>query len=116
MATYYHNPKCSKSLAGLKILNDNKITFEIKEYLTEKLTYSELENILNKLNLMPDEIIRKKDPSFDKFKETFDRLSVSEQIKVIIDNPSLLERPILVLDHLAAIGRPPESLLSIIDK
>jgi arsenate reductase len=86
---YYHNPRCSKSRQGLALLEENNVTPTVKEYLKEGLEAKELE-------------LKGKD------------LSRNEWIKVITENPVLLERPILDTGVKAAVGRPPEDLLQVL--
>jgi len=109
---YFHNPKCSKSREGLKILEDSHQDFLKKEYLKEEISYNELDSIVQKLNLHPREIIRTKEPLFTELKLDKKELSYKEWINVIISNPILLERPILVSNKSALIARPPSLILN----
>lgn len=113
---YYHNPRCSKSRQGLELLKEKGIKPEIKEYLKEGLTASEVQGIAKSLNIEPlDGLIRIKESTFKELGLTKnDSKSLSEWSKIIAKNPVLLERPILVSGKKAAIGRPPENLIEII--
>lgn len=108
--TYYHNPRCSKSRAGLELLNEKKVSFTIKEYLKEELSFDEIETLCQNLRLNPYEVVRKKE-------EPFKRLSLENEIdnhkriiEAIIAEPILLERPIFSTNKGAVMGRPTEKL------
>ncbi len=105
--TIYHNPRCSKSRQALAILNDNNVEVEIKEYLKETPTEEELKLLLNKLHLKPVDIVRKDEKIF---KEKFKGMEFNdwEWIKILIENPILIQRPIIIKGNKAIIGRPPE--------
>ncbi len=107
---YYHNPKCSKSRQGLEFIKKLNIDFTIKEYLKEELSSPELLSIFSKLDMPTDMAIRKKESLYKEL--GFDKRSLSNQewAEVIVKNPSLLERPILVGQIVAKIGRPTEQL------
>ena len=111
---YYHNPRCSKSRQGLAILEQNNVSFEIKEYLREGFDSAELKHIFKALDLGPYSIVRKKDSLYKEIITDGENLSQGEWIKILINNPSLIERPILITAKGARIGRPPECLLEII--
>ncbi len=108
--TIYHNPRCSKSRNTLQILNDNNVNVEIKLYLESPPTSEELANIGQMLGKSPMEFIRNKE---DKFKE-LDLKSFSgsdnELFQIMSENPKLIERPIVVCENNAIIGRPPENV------
>ena len=111
---YYHNPRCSKSRQGLALLEQNNVSFVVKEYLKEGFTSIELKNIFKSLDMEPYAIVRKKESLYKEIVTNGESLSQTQWIKLLIENPSLIERPILVTDKGAKIGRPPESLLEII--
>lgn len=114
-AIYYHNPKCSKSRAGLALLEENGLSPKIYEYLKEGLTKIEVLDLIKKTGKKPTE-------GFVRLKETVAiELNLKDSDKtleqwalVISENPILLERPILVIGDKAIIGRPPKDLLQII--
>ena len=109
----YHNPRCSKSRQGLAILKEKKIEFEIVEYLKSPLSKNELSEIIKKLNIQPIELVRKNELVWkEKFKGQ--KLDNDQIINALVENPKLIERPILVNGNLAIVGRPPESFESII--
>jgi arsenate reductase len=108
----YHNPKCSKSLKTLEIIIEKNKEVEIIEYLKNPPSKDELKEILKKLNMCPEEIVRKAEPIFkEKFKEK--KFSKNEWINLLIEYPILMQRPIIVNRFLAVIGRPPENVLKL---
>ncbi len=112
--TIYHNPRCSKSRQTLELLTSNGINPRVIEYLKTPLTVSEIESLLEKLDMSPATILRTKEPEY---KEAgLDKKDISDHhiIDAIIAHPKLLERPIVVNGDKAAIGRPPESVLEIL--
>ena len=112
---YYHNPRCSKSRAGLEALNSKKIKFQIKEYLKEPLTISELVELLTKLEMEPLEVIRTKETLFKELELNTNEITLEQWCEIIIENPSLLERPILASETTAKIGRPTENLFLVVE-
>ena len=110
----YHNPRCSKSRKTLSLIKEKNQKIEIIEYLKNNLTISELENIINKLNMQPIDLVRKNEKIW---KENLKKKKMSQQdiIKLMIKNPKIIERPIVVNGDQAVIGRPPENVLKIIN-
>ena len=110
----YHNPRCSKSRQTLEILIKKNADFEIVEYLKDKLSITDLEEIISKLELNTIELVRKNESVWkEKFKGR--NLNNKEIIQAMIDNPKIIERPIVVNGNKAILGRPPENVLKIID-
>lgn len=110
---YYHNPRCAKSREGLQLLIDKKWVPEIVEYMSEPITPAELKEVIDKLGILPGELIRKKEKVWkDDYADK--ELAGEELILAMIEDPCLMERPILVHGEKAVIGRPPEKLLEII--
>tara|TARA_B100000586_G_scaffold243935_1_gene198607 strand:- start:261 stop:602 length:342 start_codon:yes stop_codon:yes gene_type:complete len=111
---YYHNPRCSKSREGLKIIEKSNKDIKVKLYLSEKITFTELTQIIDKLNIKPIDLVRKKENIIKEEKLDFSTMSDKVIIETLIRNPILIERPILVSDTNAAIGRPPELIKTIL--
>ncbi len=109
----YHNPRCAKSRQTLALLKDHQVDHEVIEYLKTPLNEQQLIDVIRLLQIRPFELIRKGEKLF---KETFKgrELTDEEWIKVLIDHPILIERPIVVHNGKAIIGRPPENILDII--
>ena len=108
-----HNPRCSKSRQGLAILTDAKVDFEIIEYLKTPLSEKEIKDIIIKLNIEPIDLIRKGETIW---KESFKgkNLSNDQIIKAMADNPKLIERPIVIHNDKAVLGRPPEKIITLL--
>ena len=113
-AKLYHNSRCSKSRQALAILEENKIEFEVFEYLKNPLIESDLEGLFTKLGLAPAEVIRKGESVFKELELSSKDLSNKEWAKIIAQNPILLERPIFENGEKAIVGRPPEDILKIV--
>ncbi len=109
----YHNPRCSKSREALQLLKDNGVEPEIVEYLKEVPTKAEFKELLAKLNLKPTDILRKGEAVY---KEKFKNVTFSDEewIKVMLEYPKLIERPIVVKGYKAVVGRPPSNVLDLI--
>jgi arsenate reductase len=112
--TIYHNPRCSKSRQTLQLLQENNIQPEIIEYLQSPPTKKELDEILNLLGIEPRELIRKKEPEYKALNLDDESLSREEIIAIMVKHPKLIERPIVIHNNQAEIGRPPEKVLEII--
>jgi arsenate reductase len=110
--TIYHNPRCSKSRQTLELLKQNDVEPEVVEYLKTPPNAAELKDILEKLGLSADQLMRKK--------EAYKELGLAginnedELITAMVNNPKLIERPIVIRGNKAAIGRPPEAVLDIL--
>lgn len=114
--TIYHNPRCSKSRATLDLISSEGVEPSIVAYLDTPPSRQELGRILRLLDKKPREIIRFGESVAKELKiSPQDERADDEWIDLIIQNPILMERPIVVVDGEAAvIGRPPESVLTII--
>ena len=108
----YHNPRCSKSRLALEIIRNQKVEPKIIEYLKTGFSHEEINEIINKLNLDIIEIIRSKDAK--KLGLNLETMSKKELTNAIIDQPGIVERPIIIKGKKAVIGRPPEKVLEII--
>ena len=105
---------CSKSRAALNLLKVNNEEIEVQEYLKVVPTKSELKEILKMLQMKPLELIRKNETLFkENYKDK--NLSDEEWIDIILANPVLIERPIVVKDGKAAIGRPIEKIIELLN-
>ncbi|RUA07220.1 MAG: arsenate reductase (glutaredoxin) [Flavobacteriia bacterium] len=109
----YHNPRCRKSREGLAILKEMTSDFEIVEYLKNPPSFEELSELIKKLSIKPIELVRKNEAIW---KENYKgkKLSDKEIIKAMAENPKLIERPIVITDTKAIIGRPPEIIKTIL--
>lgn len=110
----YHNPRCSKSRQTLQLLQEQGVEVEIIEYLKTPPTATELSSILAKLALEPRELMRKNEAEYKATGMDNTELTRDELINGMVATPKLIERPIVLANDKAAIGRPPENVLSIL--
>lgn len=110
----YHNPRCSKSRATMELLADNKVNSEVIEYLKTPPSKQELEDILKMLGLEPRQLMRTHEAEYKDNNLADESLSREQLIDAMIQHPKLIERPIVINNGKAAIGRPPESILEIL--
>ncbi len=113
MIKIYHNNRCSKSRQGLQILEKSGKEFKVVKYLENVPTAKELKEIIGLLGISPIELVRKNEAIW---KENYKNktLSDNELIEAMVNNPKLIERPIIINDDKAVIGRPPEKILDIL--
>ena len=105
----YHNPRCQKSRNGLEYLKNKGIEVVIRDYLKEPLTRKELNNLLLKLHISPDQLVRTQEDYFKK--ELKGRnFNPEEWITILLENPKLLQRPIVEGRYKAVIANPPEEM------
>ena len=113
-ATIYHNPRCSKSRQTLALLEEKGVDLEIIEYLKTPPDTKTLEDILDKLGIDPLDLMRKNESVFAELELSKKADDNKALLKAMTENPILIERPIVVANNKAAIGRPPESVLDIL--
>jgi arsenate reductase (glutaredoxin) len=111
--TIYHNPRCSKSRETLALIEEKGIKPLIIEYLKNPPSENELRELLHKLGLKPWDIVRKSEPLY---KEKLGGKPLKEEawIRVLVKHPALIERPIVVKDNEAILGRPPQNVLKLL--
>jgi arsenate reductase (glutaredoxin) len=112
--TIYHNPRCSKSRQTLGLLRENNVEPEIVEYLKTPPDAAALERLLDMLGLEPRDLMRKKEKEYKENDLANPDLSREALIAAMIAHPKLIERPIVIKDEKAALGRPPEAVLDIL--
>lgn len=109
----YHNPRCRKSREGLAILQEAHLEPEIIDYIKNPISFGELTDILRKLDIPAIDLVRKNEAVWkEKFKNK--ELSEKEIIEAMVSYPKLIERPIVVHQDTAVIGRPPEKIKELI--
>ena len=113
MITYWHNPRCSKSRAGLALLEENGAQIELRKYLEDAPSADEIRDVLGKLGIEPIAMMRTGEKRFKELglSKTTDS---DELIAAMSANPILIERPLAIAGDKAAIGRPPENLLALL--
>jgi arsenate reductase (glutaredoxin) len=110
----YHNPRCSKSRQTLQLLQERGEEPEVVEYLKTPPNRKILEGILNMLGLEPRDLMRKKEAEYQAEGLDNPKLSRDQLIDAMVAHPKLIERPIVIKDGRAAIGRPPEKVLELL--
>ena len=113
-AICYHNPRCGKSRLTLQLLQDHGIDVEVIEYLKTPPTAEVLDKLLLMLDMQPRELMRKNEQPYKDLSLSNIELDRNALIKAMIDHPILIERPIIVVGDKAAIGRPPETVLTLL--
>ena len=110
----YHNPRCSKSRQTLEILNRKNLDIDIVEYLKSPLDINEISNLLKKLGYTARDLLRKGEDVYKNENLSDKSLTEDFLIDMMLKNPILIERPIVVSNGKAVIGRPPEKVLEIL--
>lgn len=114
MIQIYHNPRCGKSRNCLAFIDQSKQEYEIIPYLTETPSFDDLKVLLQKLNIQPIQLVRTKEKIWiENYKQK--TLTDDKIIQAMVDHPILIERPIVVKDGKAIIGRDPDLVASFLD-
>lgn len=113
-ATIFHNPRCSKSRQTLQLLLDKGIEPRIVEYLETPPDAATLNAILTQLDMEPRDLMRRKEPEYQALNLADPNLSREALIQAMVEHPTLMERPIVLVNKKAALGRPPENVLEIL--
>ncbi len=112
--TIYHNPRCSKSRQTLEIIRNKGIEPEIIEYLDTPPSANKMKKLLTMLDMEPEQIMRKSEAIYKELGLKDSKLNKAELIKTLVENPKLIERPIVTNGDKAALGRPPQNVLDIL--
>lgn len=112
--TIYHNPRCSKSRQTLALLQERGIEPKVVEYLKTPPSATKLTEILKLLGMQPRELMRRKEAAYKEAGLDDEGLAKKDLVKGMVDNPVLIERPIVLANGKAALGRPPEQVLDIL--
>lgn len=111
----YHNPRCSKSRATLKLLQENGSNPDVRLYLENPPSAKELKSVLQALGLSARELLREGEDEYKRLGLADTRLSEAAIIKAMIENPRLIQRPIVIKDRMQAVlGRPPENIRQLL--
>ena len=112
--TIYHNPRCSKSRSTLALLEQHGQSPQVVEYLKTPPDAAKLQHILDLLGVEPRELMRTKEAEYSEQQLDNPDLSHDELINAMVATPKLIERPIVIRDGRAVIGRPPENVLDLL--
>lgn len=112
--TLYHNPRCSKSRSALQLLEDRGLNPTIVRYLETPLNAAQLQALLDKLGISPRQLLRTGEDEYKTLGLSDPQLTDAQLIEAMVEQPKLIERPILVVGDKAVIGRPPENVLEIL--
>jgi len=110
----YHNPRCSKSRAAMELLNDKGLKLDVVKYLDTPPNKEAITELLDMLGLEPRELMRKGEQEYKDNNLANDSLSRDDLIEAMVKFPKLLERPIVVKNGKAAIGRPIQNIIDIL--
>jgi arsenate reductase (glutaredoxin) len=113
MLKIYHNPSCKKSRAGLQYLKESGKPFTIVEYLKTPVSEKEMEQLLVKLNLKPGDLLRTQEDYYKKYLKG-KKFEDHELVKIILQNPKLLQRPIVEGKYKAIVGDPVENIAPLL--
>jgi len=114
MVTIYHNPRCNTSRNALKLLRDRGVEPEIVEYLKTPPDAATLDGFLKKLGLEPRQLMRRKEAPYKELHLDDPKKTRAQLIEAMVDNPILIERPIVVNRGKVALGRPAEKVLDVL--
>lgn len=110
----YHNPRCSKSRQTMALLEERGITPTVVKYLETPPTATKLKALLSLLGMAPRELMRKNEAPYKELELAKVHLSEDQLVRAMVENPVLIERPIVEANGKAAVGRPPERVLEIL--
>lgn len=112
--TIYHNPRCSKSRETLALLESRGLSVKVIEYLKSPPDRKQLTTILKLLHMRARDIIRKSEPAFHELGLDEETVTDGQMIDAMVTHPALMQRPIVLANGKAALGRPPEDVLKIL--
>ncbi|SFB88650.1 arsenate reductase [Marinospirillum celere] len=114
-ARLLHNPRCSKSRQALQLLEEKGLSFEVRKYLDEPLDATELKQLLKQLDMSARDLMRKGESVYKELNLADSSLTEEQLLQALVGHPKLIERPILINNGKAVVGRPPEQVLDIIE-
>ena len=110
----WHNSKCSKSRAALELLETNKCDMDVIPYLENRPSKDEIKEVIQMLKVDARGIMRTKESLYSELNLSSDTLSEDDLITAMNNNPILIERPIVIKNGKAAIGRPIENIIELL--
>lgn len=111
----WHNPRCTKSRQTLALLRERGVEPEIREYLKNPPSADELDDVLRRLAIEPRQLMRKKEKPYHDRQLADEALSRDELIAAMVEEPILIERPVVIRGERAALGRPPENVTALFE-
>lgn len=114
-ATIWHNPRCSKSRETKKLLEEKGVELDVRLYLEDPPSKTLLKKTLKQLDMKPRQLLRTKEAAYKEAGLGDETLSDERVIEAMIENPVLIERPVVVIGEKAALGRPPENVLALLE-
>lgn len=115
MLKIYHNPRCTKSRQALQRLQAAGVELEVIEYLKDPPSAAELDRLLRRLDMQPQQLMRRKESEFKQLELDQRKLNRKQAIKILVEHPKLIERPIIDDGERAVIGRPTERIDELLD-
>ena len=111
--TIYHNGTCSKCKGALELIQERGIDHDVRWYMAEPLTVDELKELLDKLQMKAHELVR---TSEELYKTAYENKDISDEewLKILTEQPELMQRPIVAKGGQAIIARPPEKVLTML--
>jgi len=110
---FLHNPSCSKSRAALDLVRESGVDLPVREYLRHPLSVDELRRIVQLLGVRPIAIARRGEPQFAELGLS-DATPDDDVVRALAEHPILVERPIVIRDGKAVVGRPPEKVRELL--
>ena len=114
MAVIYHNPRCSKSRQTLEILREHNVETNVILYMETRIEQATLLSLLKMLGITPRQLIRRNEADFKRLHLDNGNKTDEDLVNAMIEHPKLIERPIVVHNNKAVIGRPPENIHEIL--
>lgn len=114
MFTFYHNPRCSKSRQALALLEERDTPLTVVRYLDEPPSTATLSAIVKKLGIAPRQLLRTGEAEYKALNLADSNLTDRQLLEAMSEHPKLIERPLLIGDKRAVIGRPPEQVLALL--
>lgn len=114
-ATIWHNPRCSKSRETKKLLEDRGVELDVRLYLEDPPSKALLKKTLKQLGMKPRELLRTKEDAYQEAGLDDAKLSDERVLDAMIERPVLIERPVVIVGDKAAVGRPPENALALLE-
>lgn len=112
--TIYEKSTCTKCIETRKILEDAGVDFKTVHYYDSPLSTEKIKDLLNKLHMTPDDLLRKEEEVYKKYDIGTKEYSFDELIKLMVENPDLIQRPIIEKGERAVLGRPPGNVREIL--